>query len=62
MWEERKGKREDLNVSPLSFSIFVGREKGGTEKNGKKHSNQNDPSKLQISTCLEEVGGGSIRK
>ena len=35
VWEERKGKREDLNVSPLSFSIFVGKEKGELKRMAK---------------------------
>ena len=50
MWEERKGKREDLNVSPLSFSIFVGREKGELKRMAKNtaikmtHQNNKYPS------------------
>ena len=49
-WEERKGKREDLNVSPLSFSIFVGKEKGELKRMAKNtaikmtHQNNKYPS------------------
>ena len=50
MWEERKGKREDLNISPLSFSIFVGKAKGELKRMAKNtaikmtHQNNKYPS------------------